>query len=112
MAELLALSPIERPNGKTYRPRKIVGFPWENDGWTNDDCGVIVFGTHDIEAAREFAHAVIDYNFGNDLVPTKPHIGWWRDGFENGERVWRADPVRGRAGVMFTAGYPEEARRG
>lgn len=106
---LPTLAPIERPNGKLYRPRKIVVEPWENDGWANDGCGAVVLGTHDVEAARALATERIRDWFDSELTPTKPEVGWFRlaYGGSRGEMNWVRDEVHGRAGVMFTADYPE-----
>lgn len=103
MADLPA---IIRPNGKTYRPRKVIVEPWEIDGaaygW---ESGVIVFGTHDVEVAQPLADVVCK-GFDPDYVAVGAKPIWYRDGYENGERVWMDDEVRGRAGVWFRADYP------
>ncbi len=103
MTDLLT---ITRPNGKRYRPRKIVTWRWENDGWDNDDCGAVVLGTHDVEIAQEEAEYAIKYWFDSGLIASKPEVGWFRLGYLNGEPTWLRDAVMGRAGVMFTADYP------
>lgn len=89
---------ILRPNGKSYRPRKVVAHAWENDDWP---VGVVIIGTHDLERAGKFAEEMCQYWYG--LHATKPSVDWFRDGFESGKRVWVRDPNHGRAGVMFTA---------
>lgn len=106
MAEL---EPVTRPNGKTYRPHKIVTWRWENDD--DESCGVLVLGMHDVDKARSEADKAIKYWFDTDLIATKPDAGWFRSGYHNGEPTWLRDPVKGRAGVMFTADYPEESTR-
>ena len=100
---------IVRPNGKFYRPRKIAVMPWENDdaadGWK---AGVLVFGTHDVALAQSLADAACK-QIEREFVATSPRPVWYRDGFENGERTWIHDDVRGRAGISFRADYPESA---
>lgn len=99
---------ITRPNGKPYRPRKIVVEPWE-DHW-DDRSGAVVFGTHDVEAARVIAAEEITSRWGMPYA-VDARVGWWRSGYEGsqGELSWVYDEVRGRAGVFFTASEaPEE----
>jgi hypothetical protein len=100
---------IVRPNGKPYRPRKIVTHPWENqDG--DGDRGVVVLGTHDVEEARVLAAEACSHWFGSSYaIEAAP--GWYRLGYTGyrGELSWTYDPERGRAGVFFTASDdPEE----
>jgi hypothetical protein len=104
------LPPITRPNGKTYRPRRIVARPWENDDAQDNRCGAVVLGTHDIDLARPLAQRECTYRFGMAYA-IKPDVDWFRDGFVYSERAWIRDEVRGSAGVMFTASDdPEETR--
>lgn len=98
MTELPA---ITRPNGKVYRPRKLVAHAWEDQhGYAG--AGAVVFGTHDENRARPLALRVCGHWYGTTSVRV---IGsaWWRDGYEHGERCWVADDEAGRAGVMFEA---------
>jgi hypothetical protein len=106
-----SLAPIERPDGRLYRPRKIVAAIWDNEEANGryDDYGVFVFGTHDVERARPLAEQAIKHFFDADLVPTEPECRWVRLGYHNGEQAYIDDPVRGRAAVQFHADYPEEA---
>jgi hypothetical protein len=96
------LAPVTRPNGKPYRPRKVIAHAWENN-WSDDGkCGVLILGTHDDKDAQEFAERMCWYWYG--LHAAEPVAGWYRDSFNDfGERAWIDDPVRGRAGVIFTA---------
>lgn len=103
----IPLVPIERPDGRTYRPRKVVGERWENDAWMDERCGVVILGTHDVERATEFATELLRYWYDPDYVPVKPEVGWWRLGIDHGDLRWVEDERRGRAGVMFTAGWPD-----
>jgi len=99
------LEPITRPNGKTYRPRKVVAHRWENDDDWYEGCGVLVLGTHDIERARKLATECCEYWFSMPYA-VKPQPGWYRLGYagaSTGDPTWLHDEVRGRAGVMFTA---------
>lgn len=77
---------------------------WE-DGW---ECGAVVLGTVDVAVAQPLAAAAIHRHFDSDLVPSRPLIGWYRLGMRRGERAWIDDPVRGPAGVWFTADYSAE----
>jgi hypothetical protein len=105
------LPPIERPDGRVYRPRKIVALSWDNEEayGQDDDYGVFVFGTHEVERALPLAREAIAHFFDSSLVPVKPERRWVRLGYQNGEQAYLDDPVRGRAAIQFTAGYPEEA---
>jgi hypothetical protein len=87
---------IERPNGKPYRPRRVVAYGVGEDGE-----GVIVLGTHDLSRAQALADELARYVAGSGFVAVDPWRGWWRDGFESGERRWVSDEERGRAGVCF-----------
>lgn len=97
---------VIRPNGKPYQPRKVIAEPWENS-WGDEACGVMVLGTHDIERARAHAEQIIQFG-----EPGDPYVGWYRDSFNDcGERAWIDDPVRGRAGVIFTAVEASDANQ-
>lgn len=102
------LEPVVRPNGKTYQPRKVVTWRWDNDGYFNNDMGCVVIGTHDLDLATAEAASAIRFWFDADLVPTKPAAGWFRCGYDASGPAWIRDEAHGRAGVMFTADYPEE----
>lgn len=98
---------LTRPDGRLYRPRshKLRAHAWENpEAWREDDdhSGVIILGTLDPERARPFAVKMCRHWFGVSEAE-RPRPGWWRDGFENGERRWIHDASRGAPGVMFTA---------
>jgi hypothetical protein len=96
-------APITRPNGKIYRPRKVVCHSWENDPGFEE--GVVILGTHDVEACRAFATEMVQYWIKGE-VADNPRVGWFRDGFESGRRMWVDDPVRGAAGVMWDGVSP------
>lgn len=100
----LELLPIMRPNGKVYRPRKIRTESWDNE----EDTGVIVLGTHDVERAHLLAVEGCRYFFGCQYA-INPDVDWFRQGYQYGDPMWFRDDVRGSAGVMFTASDdPEE----
>lgn len=94
-----ALAGITRPNGKPYRPRKLVAYSVADE----DEivAGAVVFGTHDPVRARDLAGEVIRRDVGHEYVPVKPCRVWWRDGFDGGRRMWVTDEEHGRAGVWF-----------
>jgi hypothetical protein len=87
---------IQRPNGKPYRPRRVFA-----QAVGEEDEGVLVLGTHDVTRAQVLADKVARYVAGSGFVAVKPETGWWRDGFECGQRRWVADEENGRAGVLF-----------
>ena len=90
---------ITRPNGKPYRPRKVIAAAVTDP----DDmlCGVMVLGTHDYHRAKPMADDYAVWQLGRGHVATDWVTGWWRDGFRNGCRCWVDDPEDGRAGVWF-----------
>ena len=93
------LPPITRPDGRTYRPRKVIACAIIDEDEILS--GVIVFGTHDPERAAPLAQDFVTWQLGAGYAPLYSGGGWWRDGFEGGRRVWLSDDERGRAGVMF-----------
>lgn len=104
-----ALTPVERPNGKTYRPRKIRVQCWENDDRSPTDgphypAGVVVLGTHDVVAGLALANEWCRYWHGSERAAYLA-TGWYRLGYEGrtGDQSWIDDPERGRAGLMFAA---------
>jgi hypothetical protein len=94
------LPPVERPNGKMYRPKKIVARLLDDRNGDRDSM-VLVTGTHDIEFATTLASGLVSDWIGKEYRPVYSGCGWWRDGMENGEQCWVDDDVRGSAGVMF-----------
>lgn len=94
-----------RPNGKTYRPRKLglIAEAWEDQDYNGGGAsGVIVLGTLDPDAARPIALDAIRRFFDVfDAAAGEP--GWFRNGFHSGERRWFIDCEKGRPGVSFTA---------
>jgi hypothetical protein len=91
-----ALEPVTRPNGRLYRPRAVVAYAVGEE----DEC-VLVLGTHDQRRAQALADQIAERVAGGGFVAASPETGWYRDGFECGERRWVSDEVRGRAGVLF-----------
>ena len=90
---------IMRPNGKPYRPRKVIGWPVADaDEMTS---GVMVLGTHDIERARKLADDCAAAWVDGGYIAAEPETGWFREGYEHGRPMWLRDEVRGRAGVWF-----------
>jgi len=97
--ERIPLVPVQRDNGHWYRPRKVTcEAVHDYDGLI---AAVIVFGTHDADAARQFATDSIRYWVDDEYQAGTTVTGWWRDAMLHGERTWAIDPVRGRAGVWF-----------
>lgn len=92
---------IMRPNGRLYRPRKIVAEIY-TDYHNEEFGGVIVFGTHDIERARPLAEPIIHSEVGP--VDITEHLDWIHDGMSGGERRFMRDERRGRACVRFDCG--------
>ena len=108
MSEQIPLVPITRPNGKLYRPRKITTEPWENP-YDDSEIGALVFGTHDIEAARPLATQVIQWAYDPTFVAGRARLRWLSDKIRNGDPVWVDDAEHGRACVCFDADEPEAA---
>lgn len=93
------LEPVTRPNGKLYRPRRLRAFYCEDD--YTGQAEVLVLGTHAQSVALPLAFAEANYRLADGSLDAVPSPGWWRDGFENGERAWVYDDVRGAAGLRF-----------
>jgi hypothetical protein len=94
------LKPITRPNGKPYRPRKVIAY----GVYDADECpvGVVVFGTHNTERAQALADSLVKCDLLDaGYAPAEPSCVWWSDGFDGGSRVWVNDAEHGRAGVWF-----------
>lgn len=93
-----------RPNGKRYRPRKpdLIAEAWEDNDY-DGAAGVIILGTLDPDTARPIAETACRAFFGSHSVPADPSPGWFRNGFQNGERSWFVDCEKGRPGVSFEA---------
>lgn len=93
------LEVITRPDGRQYRPRKIVAHPITDA----DDilCGVLVTGTHDPDRAIELARRGVTAELGRGYEPVDPIAVWWRNSFAGGRRCWVTDEKRGQAGVFF-----------
>jgi hypothetical protein len=87
---------IERPDGRAYKPRKIIAYLVGEDYE-----GVIVLGTRDIARAQVLADVLVQAEVDSSYAAVKPEAGWWREGYESGCLRWIADEVRGRAGVLF-----------
>lgn len=92
------LWPVQRPDGRIYRPRKIVAHAIEDD---YEITRVLVTGTHDEDRAYRLARSLIEAEVGHGVEPANPGRGWWRDGMEHGNPCWVADDNRGAAGVLF-----------
>jgi hypothetical protein len=96
---MTALVPVTRPDGRVYRPRKVIAL-----GVADADdflCGVVVLGTHDVTVARLLAEAYARWQTGEGTEAAEPEAGWFREGLDYGNPVWMRDEVRGRAGVWF-----------
>ena len=90
---------ITRPNGRPYRPRKVVAR--EVADAEEMTSGVMVLGTHDIERARKLADKCAAAWVDGGYVAAEPEAGWFREGYEYGRPMWLRDEVHGRAGVWF-----------
>jgi hypothetical protein len=91
---------IQRPNGKPYRPRKAPSVREFSD--LDDNTGVVVLRTHDIQLATELASDAISEH---DLSRAAAYTTWWRlvpfDPSGYFDRTWQNDPVRGVPCVVF-----------
>ncbi len=89
----LDLVPVERPNGKVYRPRRLPrAVQVENrddvygpSGW------LYVLGTHDVDRATRLAEGHWEQV---DLATAKQ--AWMRLTMRGGDHVYESDPVRTR----------------
>jgi hypothetical protein len=88
------VSAIQRPNGKTYRPRKPPAVESYVDWYDDAEC-VVVTRTHDIPLALELAaERIADLELSPELARTD----WWRlvpwaaDCYDTS---WINDPARG-----------------
>lgn len=90
---------ITRPNGKPYRPRRVVAETFLD--MDEAVAGVVVFGTHNVVRARLLAEHLIRYETDTAITDCTVELVWWRDGFESGFRRFVDDADRGRAGVKF-----------
>jgi hypothetical protein len=103
------LVPVTRPDGRIYRPRRIVAC-----AVTDEDellSGVVVLGTHDTVRAQPLADEYAAWQLGTGHVAAEPETGWFREGFRSGRREWVRDEDKGRAGVYFRE-ITEEQRTG
>jgi hypothetical protein len=90
---------VTRPDGRTYRSRKIAAYAVvDGDEFL---CGVMVLGTHDVQRARELADSYASWQLGSEYAAADPVTGWWYLGYAATGRAWIEDPVKGRAGVWF-----------
>lgn len=92
-------SVIPRPDGRLYRPRKVIARAIADED--QELCGVMVLGTHDVPRARVLAGEYAAWQLGSGYASADPVPGWYRDGFECGRRCWVTDEHHGRAGVWF-----------
>lgn len=93
------LPPIPRPGGGFYLPKRLAAEPLCDDG--DVISGVIVLGTHNRDLAQPVADKLASNEADGRYRAVWSGGGWWRDGFESGERRWVADEMHGRAGVLF-----------
>lgn len=99
MTDMTELAPVERPNGKLYRPRKIACYPVADANEIT--AGVCILGTHDLAVAQPLADASVACWIESGYIAIEPETGWFREGYESGRPMWVRDEVRGRAGIMF-----------
>jgi len=94
------LAPVTHPDGRVYWPRKIIAYPVADyDEMTS---GVMVLGTHDVERARVLADQCAAAWVGGGYAAVDPVAGWYREGYESGQRRWIRDETKGRAGVWWS----------
>lgn len=98
---MMGLTVIERPDGRTYRPRKLAAHAVTDPDDGDTLIGVVVLGTHDPAKAQALADGYARWQLGSRHVAVSPVAVWWRDGFAYGRRGWIDDPVTGRAGVWY-----------
>lgn len=93
------LEPVRRPNGKLYRPRRLRSFYCEDDHL--GQYAILILGTHTQSVALPLAMGEANFWVEGGVLDAVPEPGWWRDGFEYGERAFVWDEVRGAAGLRF-----------
>lgn len=98
-------TPVHRPDGRLYRPRKLPTAMLLGD---QDECvvGVCVMRTHSVETARALAlEALRQYDSAEPWTVTLDHLAWgrWRPDGPEGERAWERDETgrTGQAAVFF-----------
>jgi hypothetical protein len=94
------LVPVRRPDGRLYRPRKLVAFMIDEEP---EHTRALVLGTHDVVRATKLAKIVVR-GYDRGYEPVSPLRGWWRSGIRNHMEWFEPDERRGRAGVMFEIG--------
>lgn len=88
---------IKRPNGKLYRPRKIVAeFFYEDE----IEAGIWVFGTHDGSLSRKLASDLL-LTYDKGLMATSAYTLWVSRVIRNGTVMYEQDDEHGRAAVCF-----------
>jgi hypothetical protein len=93
----MKLPPVQRPNGKMYRPRKIVALFFHDAD--DIEAGVVVFGTHDIPRARRLAMHLAD-TIG--MMAVDPELRWVKSTMRHHDPVFEDGcPDTGRACVWF-----------
>jgi hypothetical protein len=96
---MTGITTITRPNGKPYRPRKVIAAcVSDEDGGIG---GVMVLGTHDLGRAQALADQYAAWQLDSGYAAADPLPGWYREGFAGGQLRWITDEERGRAGVWF-----------
>jgi hypothetical protein len=92
-----ALPPIERPNGRLYRPRKIsvhiIGLDEAEE--------VVVFGTRDREHAQALAEREVSVMVDSGYTAVFDYETWLRSGYQHGEPWFFHDEDKGRFGLAF-----------
>lgn len=92
-------APVTRPNGKVWRGRKPIRIAYFLDPW--DDEGIVVLGTHDVDAALAIIGDTTVFEYG--CTREGAELDWWRrvpwpnpiDG------SWITDEERGTPCVVF-----------
>lgn len=103
-------TPVHRPNGRLYRPRKLPDAMLLSD---EDEfvTGVCVVRTHAVETARQMALRELqcyDNAFPWELTNERTEWGHWRPDGDEGRRAWEPDSsgLKGTPAVFFDAMQP------
>lgn len=115
----IKLPPIERPNGKIYRPRTIQPVAL---GFEDEITDIIVFGTHDVRYAEIIAQPELErisgeFFYDDPLAISGPgrkvwrrrDLAAWGGDYDGPQYVYAESPEHGRAGVMFPVEPTERA---
>jgi hypothetical protein len=110
-----------RPDGRLYRARKRprARFWGDGAGWSDDDWGVIVERTHDVDVATALAFQAMRF-YGVECNMPPPRVGWtklvpWDEYGTGADYTWVDVPASAKGAVpsvsFFGTDVPVAASR-